>query len=113
MGRSRALQISVRPHVQHGSARTARQGLPLDPSRKILMRFFAARHAVLAALFACVALILRVIAARTGRGGPGAEAIGLPAVALVSLQIAQAVHPRPDDCDGSADGAGSVVSGLP
>lgn len=68
---------------------------------KILMRFFAAIHAVLAVLFVCVALILIVIAVRTGWGALGValsagadaiiETIGLLAVAVVSLQIAQTI----------------------
>ena len=68
---------------------------------KILIRFFATIHAVLAVLFVGVALMLIVIAIRTGWGalgadlGAGAEAIietiGLLAVAVVSLQIAQTI----------------------
>lgn len=68
---------------------------------KILIRFFATIHAVLALLFVCVALMLIVFAVRTGWGAIGAdladgaeaiiEAIGLLAVAVVSLQIAQTI----------------------
>lgn len=68
---------------------------------KILIRFFATIHAVLAVLFVGVAVMLIVIAVRTGWAalgadpGAGAEAIietiGLLAVAVVSLQIAQTI----------------------
>ena len=68
---------------------------------KVLIRFFATIHAVLAVLFVCVALILIVIAIMTGWGAIGAdlsagaeaiiETIGLLAVAVVALQIAQTI----------------------
>jgi hypothetical protein len=66
---------------------------------KILIRFFAAAHAVIAVLFVCVAVMLVVIAVKTGwtalGGDSGAEVIietiGLLAVAVVSLQIAQTI----------------------
>jgi len=68
---------------------------------KVLIRFFATVHAVLAGLFVCVALMLIVIAMRTAWGALGAElgagaqaiieTIGLLAVAVVALQIAQTI----------------------
>lgn len=68
---------------------------------KILIRFFASLHVVLAILFVGVSVMLVVIAVRIGWGalgadpGAGAEAIietiGLLAVAVVSLQIAQTI----------------------
>jgi hypothetical protein len=68
---------------------------------KILIRFFAGAHAVIAVLFVCVALMLVVIAIKTGWGALGSdnagaaeaiiETIGLLAVAVVSLQIAQTI----------------------
>lgn len=68
---------------------------------KLFIRFFATVHAVLAVLFICVALMLIVIAVKTGWGAmsgdlvAGADAIietiGLLAVAVVSLQIAQTI----------------------
>ena len=69
---------------------------------KLVLRVFAAVHAVLALLFAIVALLLMVVAARTGwdavAGGLDTaagvtliEAMGLIAVAVVSLQIAQTI----------------------
>ena len=69
---------------------------------KLVLRAFAAVHAVLALLFALVALLLMVVAARTGwdavtggldtaAGVPLIEAMGLIAVAVVSLQIAQTI----------------------
>lgn len=68
---------------------------------KILIRFFAAAHSVVAVLFVCVALMLIVIAVKTGWGAIGVdnaagaeaiiETIGLLAVAVVSLQIAQTI----------------------
>ena len=69
---------------------------------KILLHVFSALHALIALLFACAAVTLIVIAARTGwaaiAGGPEGsaahgmiEAIGLAAVAIVALQIAQTI----------------------
>ena len=69
---------------------------------KILIRLFASLHAVIAALFVCASLVLIVIAARVGWHAlagdldVGAaqdiiEAIGLIAVAVVALQIAQTI----------------------
>lgn len=69
---------------------------------KIVLRFFAAVHAVLALLFVAAALILTVAAVHEGwiamqRGlgeeasGAIIEAIGLVAIAVVSLQIAQTI----------------------
>ncbi|MES2759325.1 MAG: hypothetical protein V4693_18285 [Pseudomonadota bacterium] len=68
---------------------------------KLLIRFFAAAHAVIAVLFVFVAVMLVVIAVKTawaslgGDNASGAEAIietiGLLAVAVVSLQIAQTI----------------------
>ena len=69
---------------------------------KIFLRLFAALHAVIAALFVCASLLIVAIAARTGwnalaTGLDGAaaqgiiEAIGLIAVAVVALQIAQTI----------------------
>jgi hypothetical protein len=68
---------------------------------KLLIRFFSASHAAISVLFVCVALMLVVVAVKTGwsavnadlRGAAEAiiEAIGLLAVAVVSLQIAQTI----------------------
>jgi hypothetical protein len=68
---------------------------------RALIRIFAAAHAVLAVLFVCVSVMLVVIAVKTGWSAVGAEtdaaaeaiieAIGLLAVAVVSLQIAQTI----------------------
>jgi len=69
---------------------------------KILLRLFASLHALIAVLFVCASLVLIAIAARSGwhalAGGLDAgaaqgiiEAIGLVAVAVVALQIAQTI----------------------
>lgn len=68
---------------------------------KNLIRFFSAAHALLALLFVAVATLLTVLAARTGWDAVGMapadsaqaaiEAIGLLAIAVVSLQIAQTI----------------------
>ena len=69
---------------------------------KILLRLFASLHALIAALFVCASLVLIVIAANSGwhalASGLDAgaaqgiiEAIGLIAVAVVALQIAQTI----------------------
>ena len=68
---------------------------------KLIIRFFATAHAVIALLFVCVAVMLVVIAVKTGWGAMGGdeaagaeaiiETIGLLAVAVVSLQIAQTI----------------------
>lgn len=69
---------------------------------KILIRIFAAIHAVMAALFAVAALLLVVISTREGweatmAGLDGAaaqqiiEAVGLLAAAVVALQISQTI----------------------
>jgi hypothetical protein len=69
---------------------------------KILLRLFASLHALIAVLFVCASLVLIAIAARSGwhalDGGLDAgaaqgiiEAIGLIAVAVVALQIAQTI----------------------
>ena len=69
---------------------------------KILIRFFASLHALIAVLFVCASLVLIVIAARSGWSALGSgldaaaaqgiiEAIGLIAIAVVALQIAQTI----------------------
>ncbi len=69
---------------------------------KVLMRVFAMAHGLMAFLFACAAILLIVIAARTGWGAFAAgldraaaqgiiEAVGLLAAAVVALQIAQTI----------------------
>ncbi len=69
---------------------------------KIVLRFFAVVHAVLALLFVAAALILTVAAVHEGwtamqeglgeeASGAIIEAIGLVAIAVVSLQIAQTI----------------------
>jgi hypothetical protein len=69
---------------------------------KVLLRAFAAVHALMAALFAAAALVLVAIAARVawdacadGLGQAAAqgviEAVGLLAAAVVALQIAQTI----------------------
>jgi len=69
---------------------------------KVVLRLFAAVHAVLAVLFVVLAVLIAVVAVRTGwdavAGGFDSaagvaliEAMGLVAVAVVSLQIAQTI----------------------
>lgn len=69
---------------------------------KLLLRLFAALHAVIALLFVAAALVLMAIAARTGwialiegfdekAAQTIIEAIGVAAVAVVALQIAQTI----------------------
>jgi hypothetical protein len=69
---------------------------------KLLLRLFGLFHALIAVFFVCASLLLVAIAARTGwnalatgLGGAAAqgimEAIGLIAVAVVTLQIAQTI----------------------
>jgi len=69
---------------------------------KILIRFFASLHALIAVLFVCASLILIAIAANSGWHALASgldvaaaqgiiEAIGLIAVAVVALQIAQTI----------------------
>lgn len=69
---------------------------------KALLRAFSIIHALMAALFACAALMLIMIAAKmgwfafaTGLNGQAAqgiiEAVGLLAAAVVALQIAQTI----------------------
>jgi len=68
---------------------------------KILIRFFSTIHAILAMLFAAISFLLMVLAAKTGwdaigievgeSGNKAIEAIGLLAIAVVSLQIAQTI----------------------
>lgn len=69
---------------------------------KFLKGFFSAAHAVLGLLFVCISVLLTVLAVRTGWAAVGGgdldasaegaiEAIGLLAIAVVSLQIAQTI----------------------
>ncbi|MFL6674877.1 MAG: hypothetical protein ACJ8LG_16480 [Massilia sp.] len=68
---------------------------------KYMIRFFSTAHALLAVLFIGIALLLTVLAAKTGWDAIGLgladsaeqaiEAIGLLAIAVVSLQIAQTI----------------------
>ena len=68
---------------------------------KLLIRFFSSVHAILAILFTIVSFLLIVLAAMTGWKAVGVdinesankaiEAIGLLAIAVVSLQIAQTI----------------------
>ncbi|WP_426147895.1 hypothetical protein [Polaromonas sp. DSR2-3-2] len=69
---------------------------------KILIRFFASLHALIALLFVCASLVLIAIAANSGWHALASgldvgaaqgiiEAIGLIAVAVVALQIAQTI----------------------
>jgi hypothetical protein len=69
---------------------------------KIVLRLFAGIHGVMAGLFACAALVLVAIAARTGweaclsgltkeAAQMVIEAVGLLAAAVVALQIAQTI----------------------
>lgn len=69
---------------------------------KFLKGFFSAAHAVLGLLFVFVSVLLTVLAVRTGWAAVGGgdldtsaegaiEAIGLLAIAVVSLQIAQTI----------------------
>ncbi|GAB3455733.1 hypothetical protein GCM10027321_08690 [Massilia terrae] len=68
---------------------------------RALIRFFSTVHALIAAMFTLVSLLFLVEAARTGWAAVGLEpldsanqaieAIGLLAIAVVSLQIAQTI----------------------
>jgi hypothetical protein len=68
---------------------------------KLLIRFFSSVHAILALLFTVISFLLMVLAAITGWHAIGVdvnesankaiEAIGLLAIAVVSLQIAQTI----------------------
>lgn len=68
---------------------------------KHLIRFFSTVHAVIAVLFIAISFMLMVLAAMTGWRAVGAnladgaesaiEAIGLLAIAVVSLQISQTI----------------------
>lgn len=68
---------------------------------KALIRFFSSVHALIAAMFTLLSLLFVVEAARTGWAAVGLqpldsanqaiEAIGLLAIAVVSLQIAQTI----------------------
>ena len=69
---------------------------------RLIARAFSTVHALIATLFACAALALLAIAARTGWGAIGSgldtaaaqtviEAVGLLAAAVVALQIAQTI----------------------
>ena len=68
---------------------------------KFLKAFFSAAHAILGVLFVALAILLTVLAIRTGWHGVlgdlseadelAIEAIGLLAIAVVSLQIAQTI----------------------
>jgi hypothetical protein len=68
---------------------------------KFLKGFFSAAHAVLAFLFIAVSVLLTVLAVQTGWSAVGAnaedaaeaaiEAIGLLAIAVVTMQIAQTI----------------------
>jgi hypothetical protein len=68
---------------------------------KFLRIFFSSAHAVLGLLFVAVSILLTVLAVQTGLHAVGAElgdaaesaieAIGLLAIAVVSLQIAQTI----------------------
>lgn len=69
---------------------------------KFLHTFFGFAHGVMALLFIALAVLLTVLAVQTGVAGIGAdpsesanqaiEAIGLLAIAVVSLQIAQTIN---------------------
>jgi hypothetical protein len=68
---------------------------------KILIRFFSTVHAILAMLFTAISFLLMALAAITGwnaihsdlagSANQAIEAIGLLAIAVVSLQIAQTI----------------------
>ena len=68
---------------------------------KFLKVFFSAAHALLGILFVLVSVLITVLAVQTGWRAVGAdtdasaemaiEAIGLLAIAVVSLQIAQTI----------------------
>jgi hypothetical protein len=68
---------------------------------RYLIRFFSTAHALMALLFIGIALLLMVVAAKTGWDAVGLpraesaeqaiEAIGLLAIAVVTLQIAQTI----------------------
>ena len=68
---------------------------------RLLIRFFSTVHAMIALMFTAIAFLLMVLAALTGWSAIGAElgesgekaieAIGLLAIAVVSLQIAQTI----------------------
>ena len=84
-----------------GLAATPR-GRCYDANVRNMIRLFAAVHALIAGLFVCASLVLIAIAARVGWHSLGSgldagaaqgiiEAIGLIAVAVVALQIAQTI----------------------
>ena len=66
---------------------------------KLLIRFFAGIHGVVAVLFVAISLLLMWVAGKTAwlamaaedTANQAIEAIGLPAVAVVALQIAQTI----------------------
>jgi hypothetical protein len=68
---------------------------------RFLIRFFSTIHAIIAVLFIAISFLLMVLAAMTGWKAVGAavddaaesaiEAIGLLAIAVVSLQISQTI----------------------
>jgi hypothetical protein len=80
---------------------TTFRDISLEPLLKALIRFFSTVHAFIAVLFIAIAFLLMVLAAMTGWSAVGAElnqsaekaieAIGLLAIAVVSLQIAQTI----------------------
>jgi hypothetical protein len=83
--------------IMHNRCSTIRAGGRV----RLLIRFFSTAHALIAVLFTAVALMFLVIAAHTGWDAIGLdpldsanqaiEAIGLLAIAVVSLQIAQTI----------------------
>ncbi|HET9339595.1 MAG TPA: hypothetical protein VFQ55_11380 [Casimicrobiaceae bacterium] len=73
-----------------------------DPPFRTVLRSFSVIHAIMAVLFAAAALLLIVVAARTGWDAFAAgldrssaagviEAVGVLAIAVVALQIAQTI----------------------
>jgi heme/copper-type cytochrome/quinol oxidase subunit 2 len=72
-----------------------------EASLKFLIRFFSTAHALIAVLFVAMAVFFLVMAARAGWDAIGddplesstqaIEAVGLLAIAVVSLQIAQTI----------------------
>src|SRR5205085_5856421 len=77
------------------------QSEQINPAGAILKAFFSTVHAVMAVLFIAISFLLMVMATLTGWKAVGAElsqgaestieAIGLLAIAVVSLQISQTI----------------------
>jgi hypothetical protein len=100
VGDARA-RLTDRAACSAGIVQTLHCSITRRALMKLLKLFFSGAHAVMAVLFVGLAVLLTVIAARTGWGAvvgteqdaaeQAIEAIGLLAIAVVSLQISQTV----------------------